>query len=167
MTVSIRKLRERLTAGSLPQLPEELAVARDQLVVAALLGLGAEGVDEAHDRGVHVDGHGGAGAAAGDGADHGDVRRHVEPAPAVGPGDRGAEDALAPEVAPALDRVLPDLVVVGGARRDALARDLVDAIDERLLRWREGSHARGGPPSASAACGGGASSSRPRASARR
>src|SRR5436309_92199 len=48
----------------------------------------------------------------------------------VHPGDRGGEIPLGPELAPALDRVLPGPVVVGGARRDALARELLDALDD-------------------------------------
>ena len=77
--VSIVKVRERLTAGSLPQLPNILPRSTTSAIVAALLRLRAEGVDEAHDRRVHVQRHGRAGAAAGDDADDADIGRHVEP----------------------------------------------------------------------------------------
>ena len=81
--------------------PEELAVAHDLGEVAALLGLGAERVDEAHDRGVHVHGHRGVGAAPGDGADHADVGRHVEAEAAVSGGNARAQKAVPGEHAPA------------------------------------------------------------------
>src|SRR6185436_8469476 len=42
------------------------------------------------------------------------------------------EEPLAPQVAPALDRILPVAVVLGRTRRDLLAGQLVDAIDELL-----------------------------------
>ena len=45
-------------------------------------------------------------------------------------GDGGGEKALAPEVAPALCRIDALLVVLGGARRDPLARDARRARDD-------------------------------------
>src|SRR5207249_10633616 len=53
--------------------------------------------------------------------------------PAVRAGDRGGEVPLGPEIAPALDRVLPGQVVVGGARREALSREPLDALDDAPL----------------------------------
>jgi hypothetical protein len=110
--------------------------------VAPLLGVRGERVDEAHDRRVHVHGHGGAGTAPCDGADDGDIGRHVEPEAAVGLGDGRGQEAVALQLAPAIDRVGARRVVLGGARGDLLARDARRPVDEGLLgrcQWRHGS----------------------------
>src|SRR5439155_11792218 len=112
---------------------EELAVAHDLVEVAPLLRRAADRIDESHDRRVHVDGHRGAGTAAGDRANDRDVRRHVEPETALALGDRAGEEPLAPEVAPALDRIGRGGVVLAGPWRDALARQPLGALDDRAL----------------------------------
>src|SRR5581483_3640988 len=110
---------------------EQLAVPHDLGVEAALLRLRGEGVDEAHHGGMHVHGHGGAGAAACERADHGHVGRHVEAEAAVRGRYGGREQAVAPEVAPAVERVLGVAIVLGGARRELLARQARRRLDDR------------------------------------
>src|SRR5207249_46854 len=97
-----------------------------------LLG-GPDRVDESHDRRVHVEGHRGAGAAVGDRPNDRDVRGHVEPEPAVRLRDGAGQEARAPEVAPALDRVGAGGVVLARTRRDPFLRQALGERDHRLL----------------------------------
>ena len=113
--------------------PEELAVAHDLAEVAALLGLRAERVDEAHDRGVHMHGHRGVGAAPREGADHADIGRHVQAEAAVGGGNARAQKAVPSEHAPGIDRVDARRVVLGRARSDVLPRQAVDPLEDGFL----------------------------------
>ena len=113
--------------------PEEPAVAHDLAEVAALLRLGAERVDEAHDGGVHVQGHGSVGAAAGDGADHPDVGRHVQPEAAVRGGNARAQKAIASEHAPGVGRIGARRVVLGRARGDVLPGQPIDPLENGFL----------------------------------
>src|SRR4030095_9863571 len=73
----------------------------------------------------------GVGAAAGHRANHGDVRGHVEPEPAVRGRHGAGQQALAPEGPPALDRV--------GARDVVLARPRGDRLTGHTLRALENS----------------------------
>src|SRR2546425_844833 len=98
-----------------------LNVARALVEVAPLLRGRSKGVDEPHDRGMHVKGHAGIRAAAGHGANEGDVRGHVEPEPAVRGRHGAGEQALAPEGPPALDRVGAGDVVLARPRGERLA----------------------------------------------
>ena len=111
---------------------EHLAALDHLGIVPALLRVRGEGVDEAHDRRVHVQRHGGARAPPGDDPDDGDVGRHVEPHAAVGGGDRAGEEALALEVRQLSTGFLPSRSYAGRARGDLLARQRVGAIDEVL-----------------------------------
>src|SRR5437867_13408181 len=70
---------------------------------------------------------------AGDRPSDRDVRGHVEPEPAVGLRDGAGQEALAPEVAPALDRVGAGGVVLARPRRDPFLRQALGERDHRLL----------------------------------
>jgi len=95
--------------------------------------VGAEGGDEPQHGRVHVERHCRARAAPGDGADHGDVRRHVELETAVRTGHRGGEEFLAPEITPTVDRVDRVAVEGGGAGRDLLSGQPRGAFDDRSI----------------------------------
>src|SRR5262249_6117743 len=112
--------------------PEHLAALDHLRVVASLLPLGAEGVDEAHDGGMHVERHGRARAAAGHDADDADVGRHVEAHAPVGFRHRAGEVALAVEIGPALHGIPALAIVPGRARRDLLTGERVGAVDQIL-----------------------------------
>src|SRR5262249_61080261 len=76
---------------------------------------------------------GAAGPAAGERADEGTVRRDVAPGPAVALGDGAGQQAFAPEIAPALERVGGRRVVVARPGRDALPREPLGALDDGAL----------------------------------
>ena len=118
--------------GLTPPAAEHLAALDHLGIVPALLGVRAEGIDEAHDRRVHVQRHGGARASSGDDANDTDVGRHVEPHASVRGGNRAAKVALALEIRPTLHGVLALAVVAGRARGDLLAHQRVGAIDDVL-----------------------------------
>src|SRR5919109_3465014 len=80
---------------------------------------------------MHVDGHRGAGAATRELARHSDIRRHVEAEAAVRPWDGRREQAIVPEVAPAVEGVLGVAIVLGGARGELLAGQARRRLDDR------------------------------------
>src|SRR5207247_450578 len=113
--------------------PEERAATDDVVEVATPLFVGAEGRDEPEHGRVHVERHRRARAPPGDGADHGDVGRHIELETAVRPRHRGGEESLAPEITPTVDGVDRVAVVGGGAGRDLLSRQPRGAFDDRSI----------------------------------
>ena len=108
-------------------------MADDLVEVAVLLLIGAQCSDEPQHGRVHVQGHGRARTPPGDRPDHGHVRRHVEPEPPMRARHGRREQALPPEIAPAVDGIDRVAVVYRGAGRDRLAREPRRALDDRPI----------------------------------